>query len=68
MPCYLLDDKRGGADSFPKSSNLFCAHQAQKSCLGKRIERGLRVRCRAVNFASSWSNGLREYRFKSIEI
>src|SRR5947208_17126212 len=68
MPCNLLDDKCGSADSFPKSSHLFCAHQAQQSCLSKRIERGLWVRCRSVNFTSNRSNDLRENGFKRIQI
>src|SRR5258708_24231448 len=68
VPCYLLDDQRGGADSFPKSSHLFCAHQAQKPCLGKCIERCLWVGRRSVNFASSRSNDLLENGFKHIQI
>ena len=66
MPCDLLNDQCGGADSFPKSSHLFCAPHAQKSCLSKRIERCLWVRCRSVNFAGSRSNDLRENGFKRI--
>src|SRR5438477_5705104 len=68
MPCDLLNDKCDCADSFPKSSHLSCAHQTQQSCLSKRIERCLWVRCRSVNIASSRSNDLRENGFKRIQI
>jgi hypothetical protein len=68
MPCNLLNDKCGRADSFPKSSYLLCAHQTQQSCLSKRIERCLGVRCRSVKFAGSWGNDLHENGFKRIQI
>src|SRR5258706_1819860 len=68
MPCYPLDDQCGGADSLPKSSHLFCAHQTQKPCLSERIERCLWVGRRSVHFAGSRRNNPCENGFKSVEI
>src|SRR5438876_2240232 len=68
MPCYLLNDKCGCADPFPKSSHFSCAHEAQQSCLSKRIERCLWVRCRSVNFAGIRGNDLCNHLFKVVKI